>query len=242
LSNSDGPLKYIDKTGKVAAVWNIDSVASTQNQTASEVFPQTRDTLHVLARSGLELKQAPEPNATTLGVVPYGERVVALEDTKDRIAFEREGITGHWILATHGNKTGYIFDGFLSKLPAPPENCGSLEAYVNAMLAGAGKREIVYASDCNFEAQKCRYGAVLKIWRFDGGEEILTIPNIRLEEGFLIAKLCYGWDKNVARAVFPKEEETITIDIENEIAATIKLTIEKTKDGKVRIKYYSSGC
>ncbi len=90
------------------------------------------DFLNVYAQSGLKMRMAPDINAESIIVIPYGDEVVVLntfqfsEEKSDRIGW----IDGHWILVEYFGLEGYIFDGFLSELPIPiheGELCGDCD-------------------------------------------------------------------------------------------------------------------
>lgn len=204
-------IKLIDKTGKIVSDW---MEAPTAMLSAMELAYKTGEELNVLKPSGLELKDAPDIGAKTLVVVPYGKYVSIGEDKNGLFPFEVEGITGHWVLAGYEEFKGYIFDGYLSRLPAPPEDCNSLEEYVDEKLAAADKRVNIQINPWDsgvywaLQLQKCRLGAVLRIdLGFEDSRETLEIPNISLTEGFLIAKLCT--DRLFENEVLPRGQDQI---------------------------------
>ncbi|MGH7452937.1 MAG: WG repeat-containing protein, partial [bacterium] len=238
LLRGKGEMHYIDRTGKIVS--NQQAHTATQNQTELGIFYRAGDTLNVLSRSGLELKQASNPDSRTLSVVPYGEQVV-VENNSVKVEFEMEGIAGHWVLAKFGNVSGFIFDGFLSKLPAPPDDCSSLESYVEARL-GPGKKETIKINTCaeadfsDLTVQKCKWSAVLEtpgLW--EGLLWILKIPNIRLEEGFLIAKLL--WGEMFEHEVFSKDSNQIEISRTDSSGSTVTISIARNQNNQVEIRY-----
>jgi hypothetical protein len=233
----DDTIRYIDKTGKTVSTWPL-SAAAVENQDESEALHHTAGKkLNVLSRAGLELKEASDPHAKTLGVVPYGEQVSVLEDSAEKIKFKMDGISGYWILAKYGDITGYIFDGCLSRLPAPAEDCHSLEQYVDEKLAGSDKREKLVidpwdsGTHSELEIQKCRYEAILEMFQgWESRSETLRIPQIRLEEGFLIAKLFA--DKSFENAIFPENPGQIQMS-----RGDANINIQKNKMNQVEISF-----
>lgn len=85
------------------------------------------DTLNVFALSGLRLRD--KPGGAVIATAPYGSKITMQEqqpnDRRDTI----ENIPGHWAKAVWQGKEGYVFDGFLSRLPAPDAGLNTLEAY-----------------------------------------------------------------------------------------------------------------
>lgn len=84
-------------------------------------YYQNGDTLNVVATSGLRLRTSPGSNAGTIRVLEFGEEVIV----KNTFGFDstyqdKSGwFTGNWISVSAGQVSGFVFDGFLSKLPLP---------------------------------------------------------------------------------------------------------------------------
>lgn len=101
------------------SIWPATSTASTTAGDGNS-FPaafKKNDRLHVLALEGVELKEEPDFNARTMIPIRYG-RVVEVASVSG-VRATRGWLKGHWICARFGNFEGYIFDGYLSTLPAP---------------------------------------------------------------------------------------------------------------------------
>jgi hypothetical protein len=103
-------------------------------------YYQAGDTLWTWAPSGLSFRSAPGIKSKVMEVLPFGTSVVALENrdqnkntysieiftgindqkTDEEIAEEGSEsdftLHGHWIKVKVGEKTGYVFDGYLSHL------------------------------------------------------------------------------------------------------------------------------
>ncbi|MDX1407587.1 MAG: SH3 domain-containing protein [Saprospiraceae bacterium] len=79
------------------------------------------EVLTVMATSGLRLRMSPNMESATIHILRYGDTVVVSDtygfgrEHADRIAW----MDGHWIKVRFGNISGYVFDSFLSTLPAP---------------------------------------------------------------------------------------------------------------------------
>ncbi len=86
-------------------------------------FYSKGDTLNVLAASGLRLRDKPSINGNVVATIPCGEIIVMLGNggsTDPKSYSEKiEGIGGQWAKVSWQGKEGYVFDGFLSWLPAP---------------------------------------------------------------------------------------------------------------------------
>ncbi len=91
------------------------------------------DILYVMAPSGLRMRQSPQKGAP-MTTIPYGAKVkVEGFPTGEEINKYRQkvdGIWGFWPKVTYDGGTGYVFDGFLSRLPAPALGEGDIKAYL----------------------------------------------------------------------------------------------------------------
>ena len=80
------------------------------------------DELFVLATSGLRMREAPI-NGSSVTTIPYGEEVKILKieayDLREEFRRTYDGISVTWPKVEYKGKVGYVFDGFLCRLPAP---------------------------------------------------------------------------------------------------------------------------
>lgn len=86
------------------------------------------DTLHIWATSGLNMREGPGTDFPKIKKLEYGEPVKVIDDylrstplsitvikkSKDSDAFN---LKGHWVRVLIGTQEGYVFDGYLSRLP-----------------------------------------------------------------------------------------------------------------------------
>ena len=94
------------------------------------------ETLNVWATSGLNMRDKPDAKAVKLTTVPYGAKVIVQENIGVKIPFEVEEfkgfiVKGYWLLVKYGDMEGFVFDGFLSRLPAPKNKKEDIEDYFN---------------------------------------------------------------------------------------------------------------
>jgi hypothetical protein len=167
-------LKYIGKSGEITYTPEFDTTLVKPSFSPKDTY-QSGERLNVLSRADLELKAFPHPTAKTLGAVSYGEQISIEEDGNEKVAFEMEEIPEYWVLVKYGNTRGYVVDGFLSKLPAPAEDCDESDFKATLSIK-------IYDS-----------GAVLEEAKWcEGWKTALRIPHITVRDALLIAKLCYG--------------------------------------------------
>lgn len=84
--------------------------------------------LNVLATSGMNLRDAPK--GAVLQKIPYGARIKTLQAKSTTNPETIEGIQGNWVKVEYNGATGFLFDGFLSTLPAPELSENSLRNYL----------------------------------------------------------------------------------------------------------------
>ncbi len=74
-------------------------------------------TKYVYAFSGLKLRAQPKSDGQVLKVIPYGDKVIILEESENSATIE--WLSGKWVKVIHEGEEGYLFEGFISELPIP---------------------------------------------------------------------------------------------------------------------------
>lgn len=76
--------------------------------------------LTVMAPSGLSLRTAPTINSRVLDIIPYGSEIKVIKNTFEDNPFDKfDWVEGTWIKVNFEGQEGFVFDGFISKLPMP---------------------------------------------------------------------------------------------------------------------------
>lgn len=110
------------------------------------------DTLYTFTRSGLNLREQPNAKSNVVAKLKYGEAALVIEPTSEYEEIDQRA--GWWLKVKSGNKQGYLFSGFLSRIepPLPPKDSFEfnyhfrdwLETYTkNDSLVHEGYRTIV---------------------------------------------------------------------------------------------------
>ncbi|EOQ88659.1 SH3 domain protein [Leptospira yanagawae serovar Saopaulo str. Sao Paulo = ATCC 700523] len=166
------------------------------------------ETLTVMAEKGLNLRDKPSTNGKKVTQIPLSAQVKVLskKETKTETI---EGIKGYWIEVSFQKSKGYVFDGFLSRLPSPPKPCKSLKDYLTKTY-GSSKLETISMGD--YEGKSAyRYKQSI-LYMTEGGDTFdLYFPEISMEEMYLIGKLCKEFTGN-----------TFTLDESNAFTAPSK--------------------
>lgn len=158
--------------------------------------------LTVFAPSGLHLREKPDLRSKSIIIVPYAAVVHAGEEAGD--VFTIDGYLGRWIRAEYKGFAGYIFRGYLSRLPAPRtiDEFTSIEQYCSAFCVRDGiektclTKEMKKDPDARCTIRACKGGF---IWREEvssesGASETLTVSDLTLQEGFLLLRALAGKD------------------------------------------------
>ena len=162
------------------------------------------DTLNVLALSGLRLRDQPG-GKTVLATIPYASMLVVQEDQPADRNETVDQLPGHWVQVLWQGKTGYVFDGYLSMLPAPGAQITDLVAYCNAYFVKKGKPVEVKFGE---EEETNDIGIQYYTWKnllveiktngyYESSSQTMTIdPAYRVspEEMFLLSKAIYRKD------------------------------------------------
>lgn len=120
-------------------------------------------TYYVLA-SKLNMRVKPELGAGLVASIPYGAQVTIANEEDPGTPLTSEGMPGQWVSVEYSGLRGYVFDAYLSPLPAPSQGCNGLTDYIQSISALAQQEA----------------GA--------GGNEVLTVKGFSLPQAFVLAK------------------------------------------------------
>lgn len=155
---------------------------------------QANESLNVLTLSGIKLRD--KPGGTVLQSVPYAAKVVTLEAKNNNFPVTVEGIKGSWVKVSFNDKIGYVFDGFLSRLPAPSLTDANLRVYVKREFKVLSEElPLSYLTNndsgnnvlfLEWNGQKSAYE---NHFYYEGGGENLCIPGVSMEEAYLLVRI-----------------------------------------------------
>lgn len=184
------------------------------------------DTLYVLAQSGLVLRNAPDFKSEKISLLAFGTAVISKwgkNKSDPEVAVEAippctykgqnyEGykIPGKWVQVSVNGKTGYVFDGYLSKCPSANSHDRNIDEYLTRVfgiashLRDMGKSIYTANLDCNFY----KNGASRQTRGVGDGltETTYILPEISLEEGYLIANHFFKLEKYTNKIPLSQEE------------------------------------
>ena len=216
---------------------------TTINLTAQTSRFKVNETLNVWAASGLNMRDKPDAKAAKVATIPYGTKVTVQVNIGIKISFEVEEfkgfiVKGYWLLVKYGNTEGFVFDGFLSRLPAPnlTEKEG-LENYLDKKIGKIGKKFEVRFYDETVDSM--RYAKPNEIYNLDkhderkykqkynsnilfektdyegGGGNMIILPNLSLYEGYFLVKIFFYDDKTDVFS-FNKKEKKLNMTVKED--------------------------
>jgi hypothetical protein len=158
------------------------------------------DLLNVFAPSGLKVKSRPSMRRTrTMGILPYGAQVEVVDTTDQELLVD--WINARWVEVKYQGESGYIFSGYLSRLPVPPTEPDScyhdysrlLREYVLTHFVRQGRPDTLRVAP-----QEAREDHVRVMQALEGGYELIShsyrggnsteliLPDSQLEEAFIL--------------------------------------------------------
>lgn len=169
-------------------------------------FFNANEELTVFTISGINLRD--QPNGAVIAHIPYAAKVLTQEAKSPLVTASFEGIPGNWTKVKFDGRIGYVFDGYLSHLPAPGLEEANLEVYARKHFTFQNDSILISLfenSDGNsedyiqvFQSNWGPVGFESSVY-YEGGSESLSIPKLSLEEGYLLVRIlfreAYKWAK-----------------------------------------------
>lgn len=163
----------------------VFSTSSEVNFIIAVFSEKTPGPYFILAPSGLNLRATADPSSERLTTIPYGTQIELLEAAKKRDMMVDQ-FPGGMARVKYGEREGYVFDGYLSRFPAPIER-QPIEKYVERIREA--RQGVMY--------EKCT-----RDW--DGyyqEEEAITLHIDDWAEAFLVARQLFEIPQGL---LFPK--------------------------------------
>lgn len=192
--------------------------------------------LYVAAKSGLSIREKPDPTAAVLGKIPYGARVtIAYPDESVKIV--TEGMQGEWAKVTYNGKSGFIVNSYLFSVPPPKAGTKTMKEYLAQLSAPFGAKLVVKNGSFNqleeggSETIKQLYKNGAEWQEFHGyeyGGAAYLLPNFGFAQGFLLMRLIPEFDEYFKSTdEFPAVSKTVK---KGDIEYRIKVESEQFGD------------
>jgi len=158
------------------------------------------DKLYVYTPDGLSLREEADPKGKLILIAAYGEEVTVVVDSKPRTSFTSGNIPGAWVKVKHADKSGYMFNGLLSRFKPMPVTTPDkeLDAF-KAYLKGQFKlqKETKTPPDpiyVEYDKLELDNGISCEHKIYEGGASITTkfpAKSFTFQEVFLLARIAY---------------------------------------------------
>ena len=155
---------------------DIQNTPNTNDLAVAEATTVDEDQfLYVTAPSGLTLRKFDNLNSDKLAVMPYGTRLKVLSNEQEN-TMTVGGIDGDMNKVIYNNKTGFAFNGFLSKF-FPPEKGTNAKMYITDLKSTFPKAS--YAETTGGTASK------------PSNTQTVLLPTPDWHEAFYVAQQLY---------------------------------------------------
>jgi len=163
------------------------------------LFAQLPSTMYVAAKTGLSMRESPAASAKVVEKIPYGSKVIFVEEDGDWKDIVTEGLTGYWRKIKFNNKTGYVVDSYL--FPWPPPKLATVKdmkqyltqvtaVFGQKLITRSGKTSEITESGWELTKQLYKNGAEHQDFlAYEYGSDTYFLPGFSLQQGFLLCRL-----------------------------------------------------
>tara|TARA_R110002124_G_scaffold17532_3_gene73270 strand:+ start:132610 stop:133392 length:783 start_codon:yes stop_codon:yes gene_type:complete len=193
------------------------AIADTSNENVSDTY------LYVTAVSGLSLREHNNLNSEKLGRMPYGTKIRVIA-SEEKPTMTVGGIKGAMDQVEYNHKTGYAFNGYLSKF-FPPEKDAKPKYYAEELKTFFPK--VSYSESVGGTASK------------PINTQTLLLPTQQWHEAFFVAQQLYDFPKELQ---FPnakgKDEQIIKDSKPKKDVWTSELRVNREDNSLQKIEYH----
>lgn len=173
-------------------------------------YYQVGDTLTVIAKSGLTIREGSSKESKKIGTAEFGQKLIAKSGFEGSEVIEHRA--GSWLKIKYGNLEGYVFSGFVTTLKIPDFEMDKLECSNLAWFEKMARS--------NVDALVCKGEKVYKGFDLDGKDWGTSNWEIYGDETIIRHVLGYEYEDLII--------ESTTINM-NEVLNILEAYIEKIK-------------
>ncbi len=171
------------------------------------------DARAVVAWPAQMLREQPAGDARAVVRVPFGEQVTVVSSAEAGPCTTLAGVEGCWRQVHWGVHRGWMFDGWLVSLPAPPALCDGFDSWV-ALWKPEGPEVIESDGSRTGEVVRWRvqsYEGGLHVarpaddWSLDPSAVHLWLPGIDLVQAWFVARRCHPGLAPIAESGWPPQ-------------------------------------
>lgn len=222
------------------------------------------DTLTVFAQYGIKLRKGPSKDSSEIIKIPFGKKVIICGDRFKKIPFQDvfldiHTIKGFWVeVITEQGVCGFVFDGYLSSLPAPvifyddlynEKYSSTEEAYLSTHFKKVGKvfniqnypengEEYNFSEEnpnSKYRVYSQKYAEFIEYTHSEndgGATNYIEFEKHSLEEILLLAKIIidhFKSDYAPHRYIYNEAEKKYMLGVIDDVGCTIEITTDGQK-------------
>lgn len=184
------------------------------------IAAQQAGVMYVAAKSGLSIREKPDPSSKVLDKIPYGTKITLISDTLELKNLTTEGIVGYWQKVKYNNKTGYILDSYLFPWPPPKlATVKEMKNYFAQVTLPFGSKLVIKSGRLNNYAEMDGWEITKQLYKngaewhhysgYESGSDAYFLPEFSMEQGFLLLRLIPEFkDVFGEKDEFPTENKT----------------------------------
>jgi hypothetical protein len=222
------------------------------------------DTLFVWAKSGLNMRVSPAANASVIEKLQYGKQVIIADHDIGKTSFSVKVfneydfvLKGFWVKVNVGDKSGYVFDSYLSRLtPLKITESNGVKRYESELeyLERVFEvQQVLSETPSDYSENPDERPLIPKVWesiygvsfkKYDSGSSTkyeIEIPVLSFEEGYGLANMFYDFENINKETVEYNNLKKLVItskhkDMQFSLSSTSYYTIEE-KDNRLTISF-----
>ena len=150
---------------------------------------------YIVARTGLPLYKSADPGSESTEKLPYGDRVTLAKGKQPDATVSVDGVNGQFRQVQSQEKSGFVFDAYLSRLPSP-FGFENFQTYADRLFGASGAPRAIKAANGhegkNLLQQDFR-ARVQFTETQDGGIKTISLrlPHLTLLEGYHLLAAFY---------------------------------------------------
>jgi len=213
------------------------------------LYAQSQTIYYAAAKTGISLREAPNPNAKVLEKITYGEKLITQADTLAPKSIVTEGFNGFWWKVTYNNKIGYVVSNYLLTVAPPKAGIKTLKEYFAQLLSAAGNPLVLKKTDealhemgeSTLTKQFFKNGME---WHeaqgYEYGSEVYILPGFSIEQSFLLLRILNQFPDLIGeKDIFPNKKTTLSLT-GGEKTTEVEKDIDGPPGAIKKIKIYST--
>jgi Bacterial SH3 domain len=175
--------------------------------------------MYVAAKTGLSIREKPDAGAKVLDKIPYGAKVVLLDNNEQSVGLRTEGLLGYWRKVNYNGKIGYILDSYLLPVAPPKAGTKDMKTWLAQVTVPFGNKLVIGSNtpkdsdEPGWQLHKQFYKNGAETHQFLGyeyGSNTYFLPEFTMQQAFLLLRMMPEFEEVVgAKDEFPLESKKL---------------------------------